>query len=216
MTSRYRCLETCNMFTHMEFDDFIPEYYQRSIESHMLGSQMWGFNDNISGVPKASYALPEELTVSENQYGFGSTIYSNANDGRRAEKDLAFMLMPMVNKVREIFPFRLDLIRIRGGLSTKDSRGGINLPHTDWEFPHYTFLYYANDSDGDTILFNEMRDVRNKSEHQHDEFTIKKRIMPKRGRAIIFNGLYYHSSSQPQYHDSRIVINMNFVPSKER
>jgi hypothetical protein len=204
------------MFTYMEFEDFIPDYYQESIENYMLGRNIWGFNHNISGVENRNFKFPEGVYLSENQQGFGSTIFSNNDKNWKYEEDLAAMLIPMVTKVGQQFPFDLDVVRIRGGMSTRWPQGGINIPHTDWDFPHYTFLYYVNDSDGDTILFNELRDARNSDTYQYDEFTLFKRVTPKRGRAILFNGMYYHSSSQPQNHHSRVILNINFIPSREK
>ena len=73
-----------------------------------------------------------------------------------------------------------------------------NTPHVDMiDMPHYVLIYYVNDSDGDTILFNE------------DESIIAK-ISPKKGRYLIFNGNTLHAGSNPTNKDYRIIINYNF------
>ena len=69
--------------------------------------------------------------------------------------------------------------------------------------PHIAFLYYVNDSDGDTIIFNE-------KEGHIGELTIKTRVSPKKGRLIIFGGNIYHAAGRPKK-DIRCVINYNFV-----
>jgi hypothetical protein len=70
--------------------------------------------------------------------------------------------------------------------------------HTDLEDPHWVCLYYVTDSDGDTILYED------------DEKTEIKRVTPKKGRIVFFDGSIKHCSSHPtQTH--RAVINFDFI-----
>jgi hypothetical protein len=71
----------------------------------------------------------------------------------------------------------------------------VDSPHIDLLEKHTAFLYYVNDSDGDTVIFEDAK--KNK---------IKKKIKPKQGRMVIFDGSYWHSGSQPR-HSNRCVIN---------
>ncbi len=73
-----------------------------------------------------------------------------------------------------------------------------NPPHIDTAQSHDVLLYYVNDSDGDTIIFDSY--LGNK---------IVKKISPKKGRFLYFSGEQYHASSPPVEHDSRIVVNIN-------
>ena len=78
-----------------------------------------------------------------------------------------------------------------------------NMPHVDIDIPHFSVLLYLNDSDGDTIFFNERNDgekTRPKS------VSIKQRISPKRNRIVISNG-NFHASTNPINTDYRIVYN---------
>ena len=98
----------------------------------------------------------------------------------------------------------LSPIRIKANcqLQTKDSsHTKYTGPHRDYDdWPHIVVLYYINDSDGDTILFEEVG----------DELQIAHRITPKKGKAVIFNGLRYHCSSRPSK-GKRVVINYNVI-----
>lgn len=67
--------------------------------------------------------------------------------------------------------------------------------------PHLACLYYVNDTDGDTIFFNQ------------DKTTIIKKVAPKKGRVVIFDGSICHSSSTPTK-NVRSVINFNFSINK--
>ena len=71
-------------------------------------------------------------------------------------------------------------------------------PHVDITDDHFVMLYYVCDSDGDTIIFNE----REKSE----KYTIQKRVTPKQGRVVLFDGTFYHTAEQP-IDNVRCVIN---------
>ena len=72
--------------------------------------------------------------------------------------------------------------------------------HTDLNFPHWVCLYYANDTEGDTIFFDE-----NKKEI--------KRVQPKRGRIAFFNGLIHHCGSTSSK-DIRALVNFDFIGEK--
>jgi hypothetical protein len=88
------------------------------------------------------------------------------------------------------------------------------MPHIDSFFPHWNAIYYVNDSDGDTFIFNETNDTYDAGQDdiiriKENKFTVKKRITPKKGKILIFPGKYYHSSSFARESKFRCVINMN-------
>jgi hypothetical protein len=71
-------------------------------------------------------------------------------------------------------------------------------PHTDSEEPHTVAIYYVNDSDGDTAFFD-------------DDYNIIKRVSPKRGRLVLFDGATEHAGQPPITSDLRCVINFVFL-----
>ena len=85
-----------------------------------------------------------------------------------------------------------------------------NQPHVD--FPeselveHFTCLYYINDSDGPTVVFNE----KTKSE----KYTIKYECHPEKNKLFVFDGKHYHASSCPKHHDARLAITINIIQRK--
>ena len=81
-------------------------------------------------------------------------------------------------------------------------------PHVDHNFEHLVFLYYINDADGDTIVYNE-KFVNNDG----IALTELARVTPKAGRAIVFDGLQYHSPMLPTK-GYRAVINITFLGRK--
>ena len=97
-----------------------------------------------------------------------------------------------------------DVVRIKFNATPCSPIEKTIYPHVDTHDPHYVFLYYVNDSDGDTFLYNET-----KSDIKLTEATIMKRITPKRGSAFIIDGAHYHSLSPPTKNHLRFVVNAN-------
>ena len=108
------------------------------------------------------------------------------------------------------------LVRIRAGLTTRTPYPITHAPHVDWDDEHMTGLYYVNDSDGDTLFYNELRDPKIDTSSfdwsKDRKFTLNKAVTPKADRFVIFNGLNYHSSTSPVNTDYRIIINYNWIP----
>ena len=75
-----------------------------------------------------------------------------------------------------------NLVRIRAGMMTRTPYPVIHDPHIDWESNHLTALYYVNDSDGETIFYDEVWDENLKIPSwewaKTQNFTIKEKICP--------------------------------------
>ena len=84
--------------------------------------------------------------------------------------------------------------------------------HIDIPFSHLVVLYYVNDTDGDTFIFDKFADLDNLKSPtiNESESTIIKRVSPKKGRALLFDGRRYHSSSGPTK-DIRCIINFDIA-----
>ena len=83
--------------------------------------------------------------------------------------------------------------------------------HTDISphIPHLVVLYYVLDADGDTIIVDSV----NKGEAERPSLSVKdhkilQRVTPKQGRAVLFDGSYYHTAEQPK-NGMRCIINLN-------
>ena len=76
-----------------------------------------------------------------------------------------------------------------------------NTPHYDSPDKHLVIIYYVNNSDGDTFIF----------ENDTYPLKVKQRVSPKAGRFLIFNGNQLHAGIHPKINDYRIVINFNLM-----
>ena len=86
-----------------------------------------------------------------------------------------------------------------------------NIWHVDLARPHLVCIYYVNDSTGPTIISADSAEIYQKQYINADvNLSIKKVIEPKKGRAVLFDGKFYHASTNPT-DDRRVVINFNIV-----
>jgi len=154
--------------------------------------------------------LPEvtnERTIegNKNTHGFCNLMY---NEGETNQYLNAYypILLQFLDKEKLVLK---DLLRVRLGflLNTVYSMPHLpysyNNPHVDYQCRHMVGLYYLNDCDGDTYIFNET--VRS------PKYTIKQRVRPEQGKFVCFDGMHYHASSCPKMCSRRLVLTFNFV-----
>lgn len=94
-----------------------------------------------------------------------------------------------------------NVIQSRVFLHMPSPNPGLDDIHVDIELPHQVFLYYVNDSDGDTVFFKD------------DEKTEIKRVTPKKGRGVFFDGSIKHCSTRPSK-SHRCIFNYDFLGKK--
>ena len=91
--------------------------------------------------------------------------------------------------------------------NSKFSKKKYNCPHVDYtDKGVWSMVIYMNDSDGDTVFFRERYDGTTK-----EQARVRKRVTPKKGKAVIFKGDIFHASSNPIVNNKRIVLNVNFI-----
>lgn len=95
-------------------------------------------------------------------------------------------------------------------------------PHCDHHFKHKNFILYLTDSSGETLIYNEKASLVPEptwGEFAHIEDqpqegfkgSIKAKIIPKKGRAVIFDGDYYHANILPKPRDQRMLLIATFI-----
>ena len=183
-------------------DNYLDSSYVDGIESRCTGEQIpWSFLKNITFEKKSS--LPPKR-------GFVYTIFRKENT-----TNLYFYLLPFFEQITKKLKFNnVDLLRIRLGLNIPNNiEQKIDTPHVDFNFEHFTMLYYVNDATGPTNLYKEFFSLDN-TQQDLTKLKISQQIEPKKGRILIFDGLQYHSSSTPD-NDIRLVLNFNFCADLE-
>tara|TARA_B110000503_G_scaffold139136_1_gene226829 strand:+ start:1463 stop:2038 length:576 start_codon:yes stop_codon:yes gene_type:complete len=182
-------------------DDFLPDAQFKTLQASLLGNDFpWYFLPTVSR-PPGSY-MP---SGSKETFGWFHNFYSKADKINSYSMDI---IKPLLDKIQEYD--NADFIRIRASLKTQlagFTKDNYNLPHVDYDFPHMSIIYYLNESDGDTWMFNE----KFKGFPEPNEFTIKERITPKPNRLLVFDGLDYHTASNPINSNTRFIININYI-----
>lgn len=92
-------------------------------------------------------------------------------------------------------------------LNIKDKK--IDTPHLDLLTSHLVILYYVTTSDGDTVIYKNKYNKNNAIPYFEDLKELK-RVTPRQGRVVLFDGLHWHTSQQPKK-NVRCIINYNVI-----
>ena len=179
------------------FDDIIEKDYQNKIKNILIGEGRYNDED-------FPWYYIDDVTASgdyENQKR-GAFVHDYVDYEYGIESDFHYLFLDLIKascsklKIKEV-----DALQGRSFLQlpTNIKREDVDSPHTDMQFKHFVMLYYVCDSDGDTIIYNEKM-ISEKG------FTVQKKVTPKQGRVVLFNGSLYHTAQQPN-HGIRCVVN---------
>jgi hypothetical protein len=130
--------------------------------------------------------------------------------------DVIHLISPIAESFEETTRIKINnFLRIKINLQTPlidYTYDNYNGAHIDRFEPHKTIIYYVNDSDGDTVIFNNIYDPNDKTTwHLNTDLKIKEKITPVANSLYYLeNGLTYHSGSNPIKSQRRITININF------
>ena len=179
------------------FDDIISKDYQNKIKSILVGETRYNDDD-------FPWYYIDDITSAgdyENQKrgAFGHD-YVHYEEG--IESDFHFLFIDLIkNSCSKLNIKEVDVLQGRSflHLPTNIKKEDVDTPHTDMSVQHFVMLYYVCDSDGDTIIYNE-KVISEKG------LTVQKKVTPKQGRVVLFNGAYYHTAQQPN-HNLRCIVN---------
>ena len=114
--------------------------------------------------------------------------------------------VPVLDAIATQFGNNIQIARVKCNLLTRSTDDSHSLPHTDIDETDgwYSAIYYINDSDGDTHLFNEF------GPKDSEEVTIRSRVSPEKNKLVVFDANRFHASSSPINNDVRIIMNVVF------
>jgi len=197
-------------------NELIPKSLQTEIRELFLSTNFpWYYVDGIWGKdiespPKWQYSAMNNPKVIDSP-GFAHLFCEYGN--------VLSQYYPLVRSVLHFLEHRYDfevdeMIRVRSRLTVQTpnhNESTYSAPHFDFvDIPkYYTFVYYVNDSDGDTILFKEKINDLNKEVIINPEVSYQS--TPKQGCGIFFPGNVYHSGNFPIKNMNRIIINYDFT-----
>ncbi len=189
----------------VQIENVIPKIYQDQLEAE-TSALAWFFHKET--------ARPG-LKFSNNYGGFFHMAFDITSPAP-VISTINGMLVPLLFVATDKASVKFhELIRIRLGMFPRTMlEAPYHNPHVDFYEPHIVGLYYVNDSDGDTVVFNETFEtvtIEQSAERANaGSFTELARISPKKGRMVFFDGKHYHASMHPREHDHRVVVTFDF------
>jgi hypothetical protein len=183
-------------------DDLLSPSYADAIERDSL---------ELSYLYKEYTSVPEygqKLYKDDHTHDFGQFVCPIVHRDAKMPSEWYYpSLKPLLYTVSDKANFLIkDVLRIKFNMIM--NRSGVpeyhyTTPHYD-ERSGYSMIYYINDSDGDTYLFNEFI---TESNNIPKNLTVAKRISPRKNRVVIFESNRYHASSNPTCSKIRSIIN---------
>lgn len=183
-------------------DNVVASRYQTELEATFFSLNFrWAVNTNISGDRKTS------------QIGFAHDLVSEYS----RKSDYVDFIMPLMYEISDAAEINFQqVLQSRIFMQPPSSHSDTNDTfHIDHQRSHIVFLYYVNDSDGDTIITNKkydfgMPDFIDRDFYHSEKDVIIERVTPKKGRVVVFDGRNYHAAGIPK-NNFRCVINTNVV-----
>jgi len=176
------------------FDNIIDKFEQEIIKKYLFEQSSWSFVQDVS----------IKDNIHQRRPGFKLFF----NDNHPLNIYLKNIILNTAKKVKIKKPKPIEIRSFLQLPLNEDYIGkGVDTPHLDRTEPHLVFLYYVSNSDGDTVIYN----YKSKSSNDipyFEDIKESKRIKPKQGRVVVFDGLYWHTAEQPTK-DVRCIINFN-------
>ena len=172
-------------------DDVIPTYLQDFYELITLGTHNGEILKHFfASVPYTYKYEPTAQELLQNSLSFFHNILGSS--GKSYLEDFAIipelMCKAQGTVLTEIMTARI-YVQLPRNIEPKHWNKHIDLPNH-----HYSLIYYVNDADGATVLFDGQK--------------IIKEVEPKKGRILLFNGSIYHGAGIPKT-TNRCVVNFN-------
>lgn len=173
-------------------DDFIPDTVVDEFYNYISNNVSWTYQSNISGVEGPTNEMLKSYSgfVTNGQHPLSNIILNYIL------KEVNLPLNPIIHRIRMCLTQK-----------TYTKLDTISPMHVDLSIPHLTIVFYANDNDGETVIFDKIIE----NQYDIDQLNLPpvlQRVKSKRGRAVIFNGKYLHSGSISSDVD-RFILNIN-------
>lgn len=192
-------LRTTNKNKFIVVDNFIPFSYQEKLKEWIYnGSFPWYYVGNVTTTENKEFRPAMSHLIYDNGEKI-STLEIDILAHVGAEK--FNWVFNSITIAKTILQFPLNENCIGKNLDTL---------HVDVDpfYPHLVVLYYVFDADGDTLITDLQYDGSLPTTIPYENQNIMARVTPKQGRAVIFDGRFYHTAEQPKK-GMRGIINLN-------
>jgi len=178
-------------------EDFIDLEYSTFLENLLMGADFPVYMNSVTVQPYKLGTFKDKNTIEGIQFVHTFVNYGDHNNPY----------------LQHVLPIHLKLCgHLKKDYNLFRCKINVNVPYpgfdgTQYYTPHMdlpeshtiTAIYYINDSDGDTIFFDE-------------NHNIIQRITPKKGTLVYFRSNMYHAGQPPNISKVRGVLNFNLIP----
>ena len=175
-------------------DNVISKNEQELIKELLFSNKFaWFFQKDVTaGSKKRSQKRPAFTHYFINESGVNSD-YVNilTNITAKGAKKINIKSEVKVLSARSFLQLPLD-----------SKKQELDTPHIDLDKKHIVFLYYVVDNEAKTIIYKNTKESKKLIE--------LKKIQPKQGRLVIFDGSLYHTAEQPTK-NTRCIINIDIA-----
>lgn len=188
-------------------ESFVSKEYQDTIEQTVMGKHFPLFYQEQTCLYDESKPAYQERVDKNTKDSIQFTHMAVWNG--EPESKFWPLFLPLMFQAVNVFGVNLKVVRCKLN-ATYPTAGFLdneyNPPHKDQEDPNMLVgIYYVNDSDGDTLFFEEPT-----SNFTLGEFKVVTRVSPKKGSFVLFPASVLHAGRPPILASSRYVINFNF------
>jgi 2OG-Fe(II) oxygenase superfamily len=187
----------------VEIEKFVPSSYADVLEGIICRSPefLWQYNVSTNNQNE-----PQIMRKNESSYESDQFVHAIFQESAKRSPffDVVFPLFYFMEDKTGVVLNGVERMKANMLLKKPIDADTYNTPHID--IPERNFkslLYYVTDSDGDTFIFNE-------TYHNKKDLSIRRRVSPKKGKAVVFDSNIWHASSNPREHANRVVLNFIF------
>lgn len=180
-------------------DNIIDISLQENIKNTLLSKSFnWFYISDVTNTKENKQQRP----------GFEHNYVIN----EKINSDFHKLVLPIIENSCDRIKYNFNIIKqgrsfLQLPLNIKDKK--IDTPHLDLLEPHLVILYYVCDSDGDTVIYKNKYNKKSPIPFFEDLKELK-RVTPKQGRVVLFDGSHWHTSNQPK-DNVRCIINYNVI-----
>jgi hypothetical protein len=190
----------------IELEDFLPKSYAQILEDMIFnsGEFLWQYNASTND-PKN----PQIMNRSDKSYDGDQFVHALYEEGARRSAffDIVFPMFYFMEDKTGVSLGNVERMKANLLVQKNIAPDAYNTPHIDIPDAGFkSLLYYVKDSDGDTFIFKETY----QSKDPNKPLTIRQRIAPRKGKAVLFNSNIWHASSNPRENATRVVLNFIF------
>ena len=173
------------------FDNVLSENDNNTIQSLISNNTFpWYINKE-----ERTFDSYKDVCLTHSQFNhvlYNEEIFGSSKKAIRSPYFSTFF--PIIQHFIKHYKVSGSLYRMKLNCQYQDNRfvDKYNPIHFDEHTPHFSLLYYINESDGDTIFFKDGKEIQ--------------RVSPKKNRLVISDGIA-HCSSNPIKTELRYVLN---------